>query len=189
VELGLAHGALETKQEAIVEVGWVVETVLVKDESVGQSADLEHTVPVHGTPCQPGHLQTEHYPDLAHTNRSHQLLETLTIAICARDAQVAVYHHDPIRWPAKGDGTFLQTILSLRALRILEDLTKRALPHIKVSLPLEVARGDLLMLLDVDAEHLLWLPRAISVSSRTSSALSPAVLRSVPVESREVATG
>jgi len=51
VELGLAHGALESEQQAVIEMRRVVEAVLIEDERVGQRTDLEQTVPVGRAAC------------------------------------------------------------------------------------------------------------------------------------------
>ena len=45
VQLGLALGALEAEQEAVVEVGRIVDAVLVEDQRVAQRADLGESVP------------------------------------------------------------------------------------------------------------------------------------------------
>jgi hypothetical protein len=52
MQVGLAHGALEAEQEAVVVVSRVVNVVLVKDEGVGEGADLEQAVPVGGAARQ-----------------------------------------------------------------------------------------------------------------------------------------
>jgi hypothetical protein len=46
VQLGLAHRALQTEQQPIVEVGRVIETVLVADQRPGERGDLQQAVPV-----------------------------------------------------------------------------------------------------------------------------------------------
>ena len=46
MEFGLAHGALEAEEEPVVEVGGVVDAVLVEDQGVGEGAQLEQPVPV-----------------------------------------------------------------------------------------------------------------------------------------------
>ena len=65
VQLGLAHRALQAQQQAVVEVGRVVEPVLVADERVGEGADLEQAMPVGGAAGEAADLQAEHDPDLA----------------------------------------------------------------------------------------------------------------------------
>jgi hypothetical protein len=79
VQLGLRHGALEPEQQAVVEVGGVIEAVLVADQRVGQRADLQQPVPVGVVARQPGDLQAEHDPRVAQADRGHQVLEALAV--------------------------------------------------------------------------------------------------------------
>ena len=62
-------------------------------------------------------------------------------------------------------------VLTLGALGVLEHLAQRALANVEVGEAPEVIGGHLQMLFGVHATRLLWLERAISVSSGTSSAL------------------
>ena len=46
MQLRLAHRTLETQQQAVVEVGRIIDAVLIKDEGVREGADLQQPVPV-----------------------------------------------------------------------------------------------------------------------------------------------
>src|SRR5437016_2159958 len=46
MQLGLRHGAFEPEQELIVEIGRIVATIGVDNESAGQGADLQQAMPV-----------------------------------------------------------------------------------------------------------------------------------------------
>jgi hypothetical protein len=46
VQLGFAHGPLETQQQSVVEVRGIVDAILIEDEGVGEGADLQQPVPV-----------------------------------------------------------------------------------------------------------------------------------------------
>jgi len=46
VQLSLAHRALQPEQEAVVEVGGVIEPVLVTDQRARERGDLQQSVPV-----------------------------------------------------------------------------------------------------------------------------------------------
>ncbi len=50
VKLGLAHGSFKAEQEPIVEAHWIVDAILVKDQRVGQRADLQQAMPVRVVP-------------------------------------------------------------------------------------------------------------------------------------------
>jgi hypothetical protein len=66
MQFGFRHGALETQQEPVVEIGRVVESVLVTDQRVRQPADLQEAMPVGVVAGQPGHLQAQHDPGSSH---------------------------------------------------------------------------------------------------------------------------
>ena len=68
VQLGLTHRAFQPQQEAVVEVGQIVDTVAVDEQGVGQPGQLQQPGQVRGGPGQPGHLQAEDRADLAQAN-------------------------------------------------------------------------------------------------------------------------
>jgi hypothetical protein len=84
VQFSLAHSPLKPEQEPVVELGGVVDAVLVQDQGVGEGADLEQAVPVRRTAGQARHLQAEHHPDLAQTDGGHQALEALAVSVGPR---------------------------------------------------------------------------------------------------------
>lgn len=144
VQLRLTHRALETQQQAVVEVGRVVDTVLVEDERVGQGADLQQPVPVGRIASQPRHLQTEHDASVAEPDLGDQLLEALAIPRRgARQSQVGVDDDDALLRPAQSQGALAQGILALGTLAVFEDLSHRRLSHIQVGIAPQVTRGDL----------------------------------------------
>ena len=142
VQLSLTHRALETQQQAVVEVGRVVDPVLVEDQRVGQGADLQQPVPVGRIAGQPRHLQTEHDASMAEPNLGDQLLEAFAIARRgARQSQVGV--DDALLRPAQSQGALAQGILALGTLAVFEDLSHRRLSHIQVGIAPQVTGGDL----------------------------------------------
>jgi hypothetical protein len=56
----LRHSALQAKQNSVVKVAWIVESVLIEDEGVGECADFQEPVPVRGVACQSRDFQAEH---------------------------------------------------------------------------------------------------------------------------------
>jgi len=65
VQLSLAHLALEAQQQPVVDIGQVVNTVVVDDQGRGQAGQLQQPGEVGVGPGQAGDLQAEHRPDLA----------------------------------------------------------------------------------------------------------------------------
>ena len=57
VQLGLAHGALQAEQQPVVEVGRIVEPVLVADQCRRHGTNLQQPMPVGVVAGQPGDLQ------------------------------------------------------------------------------------------------------------------------------------
>ena len=101
MQLGLAHGALEAEQQPVVEVGRVIEAVLVADQRAGQRADLQQPVPVGVVAGQPGHLQAEHDPGPAHADLGDQALEAVPVGgRGAGLALVGVDDDDLLGWPS-----------------------------------------------------------------------------------------
>src|SRR5207249_3728671 len=41
MQLGLAHGALEPEQEAIIEEGWMIDAICIADQRVGEAAEVD----------------------------------------------------------------------------------------------------------------------------------------------------
>jgi len=79
VQLGFAHGALESEQQSIVEVRRVVRTIFIANQCVGQRADLEQPVPVHRVARQTRDLQAEHDAGMPHADLGHEALEAFTV--------------------------------------------------------------------------------------------------------------
>jgi hypothetical protein len=146
VQLGFTHGSFQTEQQSVVKVGWIVETVLVQDQGISQSADLQQAVPVHGIACQPGDLQAEHHSGATQTDLGHQTLKAFAIrGASSRLPQIGIDDGDLILWPTQSDRLLAQCILPLGAFRVLEDLTKGGLSNIEISGPFQMGGLDLLM--------------------------------------------
>ena len=79
VQFGLAHGALQPEQQPVVEVGRVIQPVLVADQRGRHGADLQQSVPVGVVAGQPGHLQAQHDPGAAHADLGDQMLEAFPV--------------------------------------------------------------------------------------------------------------
>jgi len=133
VQLGLAHGAFEPQQQPVVEVGRVIQPVLVTDQRRGHGADLQQPVPVGVVTGQPRHLQAQHDPGPTHADVGDQALKSFPIRRRgARLALVGVDGDDPFGIPAERDRLLPQRILAGGGLGVGQHLPQRGLAHVQV---------------------------------------------------------
>lgn len=143
VQLRLAHSALEPEEQSIVEAGRVVDAVLIEDEGAGQGTQFKKPVPVGGVAGQARDLQPHDDAGLGERYFADQFLEAVAgNGAGSRFAQIAVDNVDPFGRPTGGNGAIPQPILSLRALAVLGDLSKRRLTDVEVGVASEVIGGD-----------------------------------------------
>ncbi len=60
MQLGFAHGALEAKQQTIIEHRRMIDAVGIADERVGETAQIEQAVPIGIVAREAGHFEAEH---------------------------------------------------------------------------------------------------------------------------------
>ena len=126
MQLGFAHGALEAKQQTIIEGRWIVDALFIEDQCVGVGAQLQQLLPVDGVARQPRDLEPEHDADLAQPHRGDQLLKAVAAgAIRSGTSEILIDHVNALLRPAERQRPFAQRILSSRALTILDDLAWR----------------------------------------------------------------
>ena len=53
-----AHGALQAEKQAVVEQARVIDAVGVADQGIGETAEIEETIPVGIVAGEPGDLET-----------------------------------------------------------------------------------------------------------------------------------
>jgi hypothetical protein len=83
-------------------------------------------VPVAAVAGQPRYLQSQYHAGAAHADLGHQLLDD-----------------DVVESPAQSDGALFESILTFRALAVLEDLLHRGLSYVEVCLATQVRGRDL----------------------------------------------
>ena len=144
MQLRLAHRSLEPEQQAVVEVGGVVDAVLVEDQRVGQRADLEQPVPVGGVARQARDLQPEHDSGASHAHLGHQLLKPRAVhRRGARLTEIGVDDDDLLTRPPERYRALAEAVLALGALGVLEHLPYGRLPYIEVGAARQVTGADL----------------------------------------------
>ena len=65
MQLGLAHGALETKQQSIVEQGRMIDAVGIADERVSEATEIKQAIPVGIVAGETGDFEAEHDTDVS----------------------------------------------------------------------------------------------------------------------------
>src|SRR5258705_10174240 len=127
-EFELAHRALHAKQQPIVGMARIVESVLVDDERADQSTELDQRMPVAAIAGKTRRLDREHSADTAVADRCKQPLEAGTRDAAAGPAEVVVDDFDVA--PAKLLGAIDEAVLAPSALMIMRELVCCRLPDV-----------------------------------------------------------
>ena len=101
-QLIFTHGAFHAKEEAVVAVQGIVDAVLIAQQGVKDTADVDEVMPFRIRPRQPAELQPQHDPHMVQAHFRHQPLESRAIVgRLAALALVLVDDHHPLRRPAE----------------------------------------------------------------------------------------
>jgi hypothetical protein len=131
MQLSLTHGPFEPKEETIVVVARVVQTVLVGEQGVEKSTQLEELVPVLTGTGQATHLQAEDDANMIQTNLGKQTLEAKAVlGTPTAQAKVVVDDFDAISGPTEGFGTLGEAVLAIGRFAVLESLVRGRLADI-----------------------------------------------------------
>ena len=143
MQLGLAHRALEAEQEAVVELGRIVDAVFIEDEGCGQGAQLDEAMPIGRVAGEPRDFQAHDDAGLAECHFADEFLEAVARRRARSGlAEIAIDDMNLLGWPAGSDCAVTQRILALRALAVFGDLTQRRLANVEIGIALEMVGGD-----------------------------------------------
>jgi hypothetical protein len=144
MQLGLAHGALQAKQQSIVEHGRVIDTVGITDERVGEAAEIEQAIPVGVVAGEAGDLETEYDPDVSKRDFRREPREAAALDDAgAGKPEVFVDDDDLLCRPAERSCLGGQGILALCGLAIMLDLSRGGLSEIDVGSAAQMRGADL----------------------------------------------
>jgi hypothetical protein len=140
-EFKLAHRALHAKQQPIVGMARIVDSVLIDDERADQSTELDQRMPVAAITGKTRRLDREHSADTAVADRCKQPLEAGTRDAAAGAAEVVVDDFDVA--PAKLLGAIDEAVLAPSALMIMRELVCCRLPDVDAGVAGEMLSRDL----------------------------------------------
>ena len=144
MQLGLAHDPLETQEQTVVEVGRVVQPIVVAQQRAEQAARAHHGDPVRVGASQATGVLAQKDADMIETEFGEDVLE----AVAALDrlsgaSLVRVDDLDAIAGPAERDGHVGQGILARGRLLVLGHLLGTRLADIDDGFPIEMMVADL----------------------------------------------
>ncbi len=122
----LAEHALHAQQQPVVEQPRMVDAVGVGDQRVTRPGQVQQPVPGGVVTGQPGDLQRQDDPDLAHRHVRDQSLEPVALPeYRPGDAQVDVDDPNLLTRPPQGDRPLPQVVLAGGGLGVAFQLGKR----------------------------------------------------------------
>ena len=114
MQFRFTHCAFQTDEKPIVEMGGIINSVLIEDQRVSEGAYLQQSVPIARVACQAGYFQSDHEPGMTHAHLGHEFLESF--AISRRSAgmpEIAVEDHDnAIGVPAQRNRSLAKRVLT-----------------------------------------------------------------------------
>jgi hypothetical protein len=143
MQFRLAHRALQTQQQPVIEVHRIVDAILIENQRIDQRTELQQAMPVGGIARQARHLQPHDDAGVPQAHLRDQALKPRTIrGTGARLPEVRIDHDHLLLAPPERDGASLQGILALGAFAILQHLAQGRLAHVQIGIALEVAGLD-----------------------------------------------
>src|SRR6266567_79331 len=144
MQLSLAHGALETEQQSIVEHRGMIDAVGIANEGVGEAAEIEQAIPIGIVAGEAGDFEAEHDPDMAEGDFGGEPGEAIALDDAGTGKpEVFVDNDDLLRRPAKCRRPGGQGVLALCRFSIVLDLRRRGLSEINVGGTTQVRSADL----------------------------------------------
>ena len=123
VQLGFTHRPLEPEQQAVIEVGRIVEPVFVQNERLAQGADLEQAMPIARVTGESRDLQSHDHAHAAEADVGDDPLKPGPLDCRrARQTEVFIDDHDLVGRPAQRQGPPLQRVLPGGAFLVLVHL-------------------------------------------------------------------
>ncbi len=63
-EFGFGHCSLQSQKQPVIKGSGIIQAICIQDEGASQRTDLQQVLPIGGTACQAGDVQTQPQPHL-----------------------------------------------------------------------------------------------------------------------------
>jgi hypothetical protein len=136
-QLGLAQGAFETQQQAIVGLANIIDALVIDDDGVHQAAQVQQVVPVAIVARQARDLDAQHRADTTEPNFGDQALKAGSLG-AARPGFAQILVDDNHLLPPQPSRMFSELVLTAAALVMMAHLIERRLAHIDHRQPREM---------------------------------------------------
>src|SRR5262249_8722607 len=144
VQFGLAHGAQESQEKPVGIHGGVIGSILVDDQRVGQSTDLNETIPVAARAGQARGFQAEYGSGPAQADLGDEVLEAITTGRRGPGAPlILVDDLNAIGGPSQIASAPGEIVLPGGAAGVFADLQGSGLADVDQGESVEVVRSDL----------------------------------------------
>ena len=131
MQFGFAHGALQTKQQAIVEQRRMIDAIIVADERIGDAAEIEQAIPVRIVSRQTRDFQPEHDAHVGQRHLAGQASEPgALVGAGAGEPEIFIDDDHLLLGPAQLAGSIGQGVLAGGGFAIMLDLARRGLANV-----------------------------------------------------------
>jgi len=120
--------ALHPQHQAIVELAWIIEAIIINQQGIGQGTPIDHMMPVPVVAGQAGGVSGDHRADLALTHGCQQLAKAWALLKAAATTPQVLIDHDDLGKP-QATRVIGQRLLPPLALVMVADLMASRLAH------------------------------------------------------------
>ncbi len=140
--LELGHGSLHPQQQAVVDQGWIVDGLPVRDQGSGDAAKLDQVLPLAAIASQARSFQAEDRSHRLRTDRSEEFVESAAVDQAHPRVSLIDVDDGDVLEPQLAR-PILERILQPLALQMVAHLVGRRLANVDDGFPLQMFIGQL----------------------------------------------